>query len=86
MLNVLWIAYQPIPDIIKELHEEGIATGGWLQGAADMISENDDMNLSYCFQYKKQIEGKIGNLSYYTMGIVPEIHRKAINKCFYVYQ
>lgn len=79
MLNVLWIAYQPIPIITQTLESgDNVVTGGWLQGAADIICNHNDINLSYCFQYKKLCEGKAGKISYYSMNIVPEVHTKEI--------
>lgn len=79
MLNILWIAVQPIPIIEQELKSgDNVVTGGWLQGSADIICSHNDINLSYCFQSKELCEGKAGKVSYYSMGVVPEVHGKDI--------
>ena len=77
MINVLWIAYQPLPIIENDINmEEKNATGGWLQGLSDEICKHDDINLSYCFSYPKIIEGNVGGLSYYSMFPVKDIKDK----------
>ncbi len=79
MLNVLWIAFQPIPIITQTLKlGDNVATGGWLQGAADIVCSHDEISLSYCFQHEESCEGKAGRISYYTMGVVPEVHSRDI--------
>ena len=74
-MNVLWIAYQPIPVITKQLSiGNGVVTGGWLQGAADIILCNKEIELSYCFPCSEILEGDTGGLHYYTIRKIPEIH------------
>ena len=67
-MNVLWIAYQPLPAILHEISPETqIATGGWLQGAADIICRHKDICLTYCFQGKKQCQGTVDGIAYYSI-------------------
>lgn len=76
-MRVLWIAYQPIPMIMDQLKPgNNVATGGWLQGSADIISRHKEIELSYCFPYEEICEEIAGNIHYYTIGKVPELHFK----------
>lgn len=77
MLNVLWIAFQPLPLIVDKLKlREKSVTGGWLQGAADIICRHDDIHLTYCFQYSSYIEGNVNGVTYYSMADVPDVRKK----------
>lgn len=76
-MKILWIAYQPIPIIMGQLNPgNNVVTGGWLQGSADIISSHKEIELSYCFPYGKICEGTAGNIRYYTIGKIPELHFK----------
>lgn len=80
-MKVLWIAYQPIPKILNAIKShDTIVTGGWLQGIANIIEKNSNVELYYCFQNKEECEGKIDNLYYFSMKPASIVRNKQINK------
>lgn len=78
-IKVLWIAFQPIPAILKKINPDmQIVTGGWLQGAADIITKHDDIELSYCFQFEHDVEGVAEEMYYFSMPVTPVVKRRDI--------
>ncbi len=78
-LKVLWIAYQPLPAILKEIKPEAkIVTGGWLEGAAENVIARDEIELSYCFQYLENVDGRVGGITYFSMPVAQIVTRKEI--------
>lgn len=75
-INVLWVAFQPLTSILKDLGDElNSFTGGWLDGGSKQILEHNDINLSYCFSYNKLVSGTTEGITYYSMLAVKPLKR-----------
>lgn len=80
MIKVLWIACNPLQVIRNNITEQASdGTGGWLDGGAEAVIKEQGIELSYCFQYPKELEGKVDGIKYYTMPMVRQIHFKDIS-------
>lgn len=77
MLKVLWIAYQPIPQILNNISKTPApVTGGWLEGGARTIAAHDDIELYYCCQYPIIKEGATEGIYFYTTYKIEDLRKK----------
>lgn len=80
-IKVMWIAYQPLAIIAKDMGMNvSDAFGGWLEGAAERINFHGEIELIYCFPNSVQVEGNINNIQYYSLKPIKEIHFKDITE------
>ena len=56
-MRILWVCNIIIPRIAKELNAEIRNIGGWLTGICDSLINDEEISLSICFPFVKNIRG-----------------------------
>lgn len=57
-MKVLWVCNVPTNDALMQRKEKLTFSGGWLTGAVNVIKDNEEIDLIYCYP---QVEKKISN-------------------------
>ena len=64
-MRILWVCNIIIPRIAKELNAEIRNIGGWLTGICDSLINDEEISLSICFPFVKNIRGEVDSISYF---------------------
>lgn len=62
-MKVLWLCNVIIPAIAKEIGANPAVGGGWIQGAAEAVAENQNIQLHICFPQAKSAQMLMGQVT-----------------------
>ena len=63
-MKILWLVNTPLVKIKKQLGENGVTTGGWLEGISSELLKQKEIDLFVLFPYNKIVKGEIDNLKF----------------------
>lgn len=68
-MRILWLTMQALPVVKKSLNPEAIVppTGGWMEGIASKLIENNSDEFAYCYPNDKELDGSLCGFKWYTM-------------------